>query len=120
MRLQILYNSVFLSIICLPADLKKIVNGITAIVINFPFIIKRKVTEIRNRTVELFGYIAQEQSFPHACAPDVREHPGRAFGEPDVGFSHSVVWFVICMLCVLSKSPLHSIHSSRLLFVCGC
>lgn len=70
--LQNIWNSVLFSIICLPADFL-IVNDLTVIAIDFPFIVKMQVSEIRSRAVDLFGYISQEQSIAGVCAPDVGE-----------------------------------------------
>lgn len=71
--LQNIWNSVLFSIICLPADFL-IVSDLTVIAIDFPFIVKRQVSEIGSRAVDLFGYVPQEQSIPGVCAPDVGEH----------------------------------------------
>lgn len=42
--------------------------------IDFPFIVKTKVFEMRSRAVDLFGYISQKHSISGVCAPDVGEN----------------------------------------------
>lgn len=71
-RLQNIRNSFLFLIICLPADFL-MVNGVTVIAVDFPFIVKTKVFEIKSRAADLFGYISQGQSTPGVCAPDVGE-----------------------------------------------